>query len=230
MTKDPDATYPKSQLGKPVALEVRANSTDGRRYAPSTARNKQVILDVFWDEVGDSGRILEIASGTGEHGAFFTENLRGLQWTYSDIDAGSRDSQTAWKEASGHARLNGPLVIDASKDDWGDAEASAPWDGVVAINMIHISPFAATEGLIAGAGRLLKPGGKLFLYGPFSRNGEIAPSNAAFSGSLQSRDPAWGVRDLDVQIVPLAEKAGLALQTVVEMPANNLCVIFDRAG
>ena len=99
---------------------------------------------------------------------------------------------------------------------------------MVCINMIHISPFAATEGLLRGAGRLLKPGGHLFLYGPYARNGEIAASNAAFSENLKSRDPAWGVRDLDRDIVPLAAEAGLRLKEVIAMPANNFSVIFER--
>ncbi len=171
--------------------------------------------------------MLEIASGTGEHGAFLTEAFPALHWTYSDIDAASRASQTAWRTAAGHDRLSGPLSIDASTDSWGDAEGQ-PWDLIVSVNMVHISPFAATEGLLRGAGRLLKPGGHLFLYGPYARNGEIAPSNAAFSENLKSRDPSWGVRDLDRDLLPLASAAGLRLETVLEMPANNLSVIFRR--
>ncbi len=105
-----------------------------------------------------------------------------------------------------------------------------PVDAVVSINMVHIAPFEAARGLIAGASRLMQRGGKLFLYGPFARNGaHTAPSNAEFDASLKSRDPRWGVRDLDLEIAPLAAAAGFALQTVIEMPANNLSVIFNRA-
>ena len=213
---------------KPVALEDRSDGGDGRRYAPSTARNREPIRDVFTVHGLTAGDVLEIASGTGEHGVFLTDAFPGLRWTYSDIDAAGRASQQAWRQAAEHERLSGPLVIDASSDDWGEVEGRA-WDLIVSVNMVHISPFAATEGLLRGAGRLLKPGGHLFLYGPYARNGEIAPSNAAFGENLQSRDPAWGVRDLDMQIVPLAKASGLRLESVVEMPANNLSVLFRRS-
>jgi SAM-dependent methyltransferase len=213
---------------KPVALEARADGGDGRRYAPSTARNREPIRDVLAAQGLTAGDVLEIASGTGEHGGFLTEAFPELRWTYSDIDAEGRASQQAWRNAAGHDRLSGPLVIDASSDDWGAVEGKA-WDMIVSVNMVHISPFAATEGLLRGAGRLLKPGGHLFLYGPYARKGEIAPSNAAFSASLQSRDPEWGVRDLDLDLVPLAATSGLRLETVVQMPANNLSVLFRRS-
>ena len=214
---------------RPVALEQRGESDDGRRHSPSVARNREPIRDVFAAEGLVAGRVLEIASGTGEHGAFLTDAFEGLDWTYSDIDVESRVSQVAWRATAAHGRLHGPLVIDASTDDWGEAETGG-WDAIVTVNMIHISPFAATEGLLRGAGRLLKPGGHLFLYGPYARNGEIAPSNAAFSENLKARHPEWGVRDLDREIVPLAREAGLVLQSVTEMPANNLSVIFRRGA
>ncbi|MEZ5998183.1 MAG: DUF938 domain-containing protein [Hyphomonas sp.] len=211
----------------PVALEQRGNGDDGRRYSPSTARNREPIRDVFLAEELTTGDVVEIASGTGEHGAFLTDAFEGLNWTYSDIDAESRASHAAWRGAAGHGRLHGPLEIDASTDDWGAAELQQ-WDLIVSMNMVHISPFGATKGLLRGAGRLLKPGRYLFLYGPYARDGEIAPSNAAFNDSLKSRNPDWGVRDLDRDLVPLAEQAGLMLHKVVPMPANNLSVIFRR--
>lgn len=213
---------------KPVALEPREDGGDGRRYAPSTARNREPIRDVFAAQGLTSGQVLEIASGTGEHGAFLTDAFPELHWTYSDIDPAGRASQEAWRDAAGHDRLSGPLVIDASSDDWGEVEGKA-WDLIVSVNMVHISPFAATEGLVRGAGRLLRPGGHLFLYGPYARNGDIAPSNAVFSENLQSRDPAWGVRDLDLDLVPLASREGLRLKTVIQMPSNNLSVLFRRS-
>lgn len=212
---------------KPVALEARAEAGDGRRQAPSVARNREPIRDVFAQEGLVAGRVLEIASGTGEHGAFLTECFPDLVWTYSDIDPDGRTSQNAWRLAAGHDRLLGPLIIDVSAETWNWA-GEGEWDLIVCINMVHISPFAATEGLMRGADRLLKPGGHLFLYGPYARNGEIAPSNAAFSESLKSRDPAWGVRDLDREIVPVAEVEGLRLKDVVEMPANNLAAVFVK--
>ncbi|MEP1599547.1 MAG: DUF938 domain-containing protein, partial [Hyphomonas sp.] len=154
MTRDPDGAYPKSESGKPVALESRDTQTDGRRYSPSVARNRDPILNVFREHVCEAGHVLEIASGTGEHGAYLTEALTGLHWTYSDIDAESRRSQSAWKAASAHDRLDGPVVVDASKRQWGDVERPGHWDAIVSINMIHIAPFEAALGLIAGAGRL----------------------------------------------------------------------------
>lgn len=223
-----DKDYPQSEQGKPVALEQRGEEADGRRYSPSVARNREPILKVFGEHVAQTGRVLEIASGTGEHGAHMTANLEGLHWTYSDIDADSRRSQQAWAAAASHGRLDGPFVVDASQSDWGEVERPVHWDVIVSVNMIHIAPFEAALGLISGAGRLLKPGGKLFLYGPFARNGEIAPSNASFSESLQSRDSSWGVRDLDQQIVPMAEEVGLSVANIIEMPANNLSVVFQR--
>ncbi|MEQ9434384.1 DUF938 domain-containing protein [Hyphomonas sp.] len=214
---------------KPVALETRETGDHGRRFSPSVARNREPIRDVFAAHVATTGRVLEVASGTGEHGAFLTDAFDGLNWTYSDIDPASLDSQRAWVNAAGHDRLKGPLVLDASMADWGVAESVRPWDVLVSINMIHIAPMAAVEGLFAGAGRLLRPGGRLFLYGPYGREGIMAPSNARFSEDLKQRNPAWGVRDLDQEVLPLASLASLVLLDVVVMPANNLSVIFERA-
>lgn len=225
---DEQAAYQKAQSGQPLALEQRGLSEDGRRYSPSTGRNKDVVREAFLKLMPRRGRVLEIASGTGEHGAHITEAAPELSWTYSDIDAASQASQAAWRAHAGHDRLLGPLRVDTMEPDWGEAERSAPWDGLFCANMIHIAPFTAAEGLIAGAGRLLRPVGRLMLYGPFARNGEIAPSNARFSEDLKRRDPSWGVRDLDLEIVPLAVAAGLNLIEVLAMPANNLSVVFER--
>ncbi|MBU2606037.1 MAG: DUF938 domain-containing protein [Alphaproteobacteria bacterium] len=213
---------------KPVALEARETGEDGRRFSPSVARNREPIRDVFAQHVARDGRVLEIASGTGEHGAFLTDELTGLEWTYSDVDAHSRVSQAAWVAAATHDRLYGPLALDASLPDWGEAEAEPPWDVVVSINMVHIAPMSAVEGLFAGAGRLLKPKGRLFVYGPFGRDGIMAPSNARFSEDLKRRDLEWGVRDLNMELLPLASLADLILLDVIEMPANNLAVMFER--
>jgi len=226
---DENAGYQKAESGKPLALEPRPEAEDGRRFSPSTARNRDVLRDTFLLQVGKIGRVLEIASGTGEHGAFITAAAPELTWTYSDIDPASLDSQRAWAAHEGHDRLLGPYTLDASQTDWGEVEAAAPYEAVISVNMIHIAPIAACAGLIAGAGRLLTPDGKLFLYGPFARNGEIAPSNARFSADLKRRDTSWGVRDLEADILPLAKAAGLTLASVTEMPTNNLSVVFLRA-
>ena len=213
----------------PVALEPREEGGDGRRYSPSTARNREAIRNALASWLKGSMQVLEIASGTGEHGAFLTQELPALNWTYSDIDPESLTSQSAWQRADTTGRLSGPLTIDASTSHWGEAEAPAQWDGIFSANMVHIAPWSAAEGLVRGAGRLLKTGGLLMLYGPFARSGEIAPSNAAFTASLKSHNPAWGVRDLDAEILPLALEAGLVPERVSEMPANNLTVIFRRS-
>ncbi|MBA4337589.1 MAG: hypothetical protein C0421_01955 [Hyphomonas sp.] len=213
----------------PVALENRGEGEDGRRYSPSAARNREPIRDVLAPLITAPARVLEIASGTGEHGAFLTSELPNLRWTYSDIDPDSLASQRAWQKADITGRLTGPLCIDASTGEWGEAEGLAKWDVVFSANMVHIAPWPAAEGLIRGAGRLLRPGGLLILYGPFARSGGIAPSNAAFDESLKSRNPDWGVRDLDVDISPRARAAGLELTAVTEMPANNLTVVFQRS-
>jgi len=225
---DENSTYQKAQSGKPLALEARPETDDGRRFSPSIGRNQDVVREAFQALMPTQGGILEIASGTGEHGAYITEALPNLRWTYSDIDLDSQASQTAWRAWVGHDRLAGPVFVDTTDEDWGDAEGAAPWDGIFCANMIHIAPFEAARGLFVGAGRLLAPGGRLMLYGPFARNGAIAPSNARFSHDLKRRDPQWGVRDLDKDLGPLAQKAGLSLTEIRDMPANNLSVVFSK--
>lgn len=225
---DENTEYQKARSGQPLALEKRDATEDGRRFSPSTGRNKDAVRDAFLRHMSGEGRVLEIASGTGEHGAHITAVTSGLIWTYSDIDPASQASQAAWRAQAGHDRLQGPLTIDTTRTDWGEADRSAPWHAMFCANMIHIAPFAAGEGLIAGAGRLLADKGRLMLYGPFARAGEIAPSNARFSEDLKRRDQSWGVRDLDLEIVPLAQAAGLSLVEVQAMPANNLSVVFEK--
>lgn len=224
-----DKAYPKSASGQPSALEPRPVTEDGRRFSPSVRRNRDVLAEAFAQADLRSGHILEIASGTGEHGAHLTAAFERLHWTYSDIDPDSRRSQRAWKQHMGHSRLSGPHFIDTIEPNWGEAEAAGPYDAIFCANMIHIAPFAAAEGLFVGAGRSPHSGAPLCLYGPFARGGDIAPSNARFRDDLQRRDPSWGVRDLDLQLVPLAADNGLHLETVIEMPANNLFISFHKA-
>ncbi|MCI4646254.1 MAG: class I SAM-dependent methyltransferase [Hyphomonadaceae bacterium] len=215
---------------KPVALENREESQDGRRFSPSAARNREVIGDVFQAHMPVCGTVLEVASGTGEHGAHIASGCAGLTWIYSDIDPPSLASQAAWRAHLGEdSGLAGPLALDVTRSDWQAAGVPDTLDAIYCANMIHIAPFAACEGLIAGAGRHLRAGGRLMLYGPFARDGEIAPSNADFTDSLRQRDSGWGVRDLDRQILLLAMAAGLRLAEAVAMPANNLSVIFEKA-
>lgn len=193
-------------------------------HAPATQRNREPILDVLRRALPDRGLVLEIASGSGEHAAYFAARLPGLTWQPSDIDAASRESITAWAWESGVTSIRPPLHLDARDEPWPITRA----DAVVAINVVHISPWEATLGLLAGAARLLPPGGPLFLYGPYRRAGvPTAPSNEAFDASLRERNAAWGVRDLEA-VVEAARAVGLRLDEVVEMPANNLSVVLRR--
>ncbi|WP_395331416.1 DUF938 domain-containing protein [Novosphingobium sp. BL-8H] len=198
--------------------------SDLRRTAPAVARNRDPILDLLPDILPPSGTVLEVASGTGEHAVHFARGLPHLDWQPSDPDADARASIAAWREAESVPNLLAPLEIDAAAPDWPVSHA----DAVVCINMIHISPWAATEGLMAAAGRLLPADAPLVLYGPYRREGHaIEPSNAAFDEDLKRRNPAWGLRLLE-DVARRAEAQGLTLERVVEMPANNLTVVFRK--
>lgn len=198
---------------------------DGARTSPSTARNRQPILDVLAPRLPDGARVLEIASGAGEHAVFLAEALPGVRWRPSDPDATARESIAAWRAQAALPNLEAPLALDAAHPATWPTE---PVDAIVCINMIHISPWAATQGLMVGAGRLLTPGGKLFLYGPYiEADVPTASSNLAFHRSLRARDRAWGLRDL-ADVAGLAAASGLALVERIAMPANNLTVVFEK--
>jgi hypothetical protein len=200
-----------------------------RLYAPATQRNREPILEVLRRALPASGTVLEIASGTGEHAVWLAANLPGLVIQPSDPDPDQRASIAAWTRFTGVANVRAPLAIDAAAPAW-EAGAGVPSDivAILCINMIHIAPWAATLGLMRGAGALLPPGGMLCLYGAYKRGGaHTAPSNASFDRSLRARDPDWGVRDLEA-VTGAAERAGLAPESVIEMPANNLSVILRR--
>jgi len=199
-----------------------------RQSSASAARNRTHIREVFLAHMPDNGKILELASGTGEHAIEIAGAAIDLRWFPGDPREDARRSISAWVDFTGLANIAHPHATDASAPIW-PVEDQGPFDGMVAINMIHIAPFDAARGLFAGARRLLRPGGRLFLYGPFSRAGvHTAPANADFDANLRSRDPRWGVRDLEGDLLPLAEATGLDLHAVVAMPANNFSVIFKR--
>ncbi len=172
-----------------------------------------------------AGLILEIAAGTGEHAVHNAAALPSIQWQPTDPDPEALASIAAWRVHASLANLLPPLQLDAA--------APATWpvagaDAIVNINMIHISPWAAAQGLMQGASRLLPPGGQLFLYGPYlERDVETAPSNLSFDLSLKHRNPAWGIRQLD-DVAALANQHGLMLAERIAMPANNLVVIFKK--
>lgn len=201
-----------------------ADGDMNRRMAPAATRNRQPILDVLRPALPPEGLILELASGTGEHVAFFARVLPHLQWQPSDPDEQARRSIDAWAAEGETPNIRPAIALDVRQDDWPVDHA----DAILCINMIHISPWEATVGLMRGAGRLLRPGGLLYLYGPYRRDGaHTAPSNAAFDADLRARDPSWGVRDLE-QVAAEAETNGLLLDRIVSMPANNLSLLFVR--
>ncbi len=200
---------------------------DARQHAPSTARNREPILAVLHRVLPANARVLELAAGTGEHAVFFARAMPGLLWQPSDPDAAARGSIAAWIAAEGAGNVLAPTEIDVTAADWGVEDER--YDALIAINMIHISPWAATLGLMAGAARLLAPHGQLITYGPYKRDGRhTAPSNEAFEDWLKARDPRFGVRDVG-EVEAAAQAEGLALREIVEMPANNLMLVFARA-
>ena len=198
---------------------------DARQVSPSTARNRDAILGVLQRVLPPGARVLEIASGTGEHAVHFARSMPELTWQPSDPDPHARASIAAWTEAEGARNVLAPLAIDASDDAWGVEGV----DAIVAINVIHISPWGATLGLMAGAGRLLAPGGGVLVtYGAYKRGGRhTAPSNESFDAWLKQRDPRYGVRDLEA-VEAAAAAQGLMLRETIEMPANNLALVFER--
>ena len=198
---------------------------DAKRHAPATLRNRAAIVEVLADILPAQGRVLEIASGSGEHIVHFAAQFPNLEWQPSDPDPAALASIAAWTAESGLTNIAPPIAIDARSEDWPIQSV----DAIMCINMIHISPWSATKGLFTGAARRLSPGAPLYVYGPFRRAGvATAPSNEAFDESLRSRNPEWGVRELEA-VEALAFAAGLMLETVTDMPANNLSLIF-RAG
>jgi SAM-dependent methyltransferase len=198
--------------------------SDPRQYRPHVERNRDPILDVLRRILPQRGLVLEIASGSGEHVAYFARALPQLTWQPSDPDATALASSAAHRDDASLPNLLAPLHLDVTAPSWPIERA----DAIVCCNMIHIAPWAACEGLIAGAARVLAPGGILYLYGPYKIGGaHTAPSNQEFDASLRSRDPAWGIRDLD-EVAALAARHDFKLIETVKMPANNLSVIFSR--
>jgi len=197
----------------------------GAAVSPSTARNRDPIRDVLNSRLPDTGVVLEIAAGAGEHAVYNAAAFPRLQWLPTDPDPEALASIAAWRDHAGLPNLLPPLSLNASDPAGWPVERAA---AIVNINMIHISPWAATLGLMLGAGRLLPSGGVLFLYGPYiERDIETASSNLAFDVSLKSRNPAWGLRHLD-EVTALAATHGLMLAERIAMPANNLSLFFHK--
>jgi SAM-dependent methyltransferase len=196
----------------------------GALVAPAVARNRDPILAVLRDVLPPRGVVLEIASGSGEHAAYFAKALPGIVWQPSDADASALASIRSYRDAYGVSNLLPPLRIDARDPPWPVDKV----DAVLSINMIHIAPWNACEGLFLGASQTLRPGGKLILYGPFNIDGKFtAESNEAFDASLKARDASWGIRDL-ADVSACAVRNGLRLVKQVKMPANNQTIVFSR--
>jgi cyclopropane fatty-acyl-phospholipid synthase-like methyltransferase len=195
-----------------------------RLSSAAAERNKNPILEVLQRVLPASGIVLEIASGGGQHVVHFAKGLPALTWQPSDPNADARASIAAWIAAEHLENVRPPLALDASAASW----RLGACDAIVCINMIHIAPWTAAEGLFAGAERLLPAGGVLYLYGPYRMHGrQTAPSNETFDASLRAQDPQWGVRNLD-DVQALAARHGFVLTETVDMPANNFSVIFRR--
>jgi SAM-dependent methyltransferase len=202
-------------------------AADPRRHAPATLRNREPILAVLKDVLPSRGLLLEIASGSGEHAAFMARHLPPtLIWQPTDADPAALAGIDAHAAASAAANLRPALHLDVTSATWPVDRA----DAVFAANLVHIAPWPVAEGLFAGAGRLLRSGGLLVLYGPFKRHRQhTAASNEAFDRTLRAQNPGWGVRCLDTELDPLAQTHGLARVRVVQMPANNLTVVWCRS-
>jgi hypothetical protein len=195
-----------------------------KRHAPAAGRNREPIAAVLTEELPPSGLVLEVASGTGEHAVHFARTFPHLTWRPSDPDPAARDSIESWRGDEGWGNLLPPLDLDAARALWPIARA----DAVLSINMAHISPVAATEGLVAGAARLLAPGAPLILYGPWlEADVEAAPSNLAFDADLKSRCPEWGLRQVE-WLDGVAAAAGFRRTRRVAMPANNVTLVYRK--
>src|SRR5437868_8684673 len=192
-------------------------ATGARRSAPAALRNRQPIAEVLSEWLPERGLVLEIASGTGEHAAFFAERFPSLDWQPSDIHPDALESIAGWRAEVARPNLRAPLVIDAAWENWPIDRA----DAVLSINMVHISPWASALGLLSGASRLLGPGAPLILYGPWLRDDiETVPSNLDFDADLKRRDPAWGLLFVE-EFAAASNPRCVALQACRSMPSNH---------
>lgn len=200
-----------------------------KRYAPATERNREAILAVLHEHLPDKGTILEIASGTGQHASFFSQQLKTHYWLPTDIDPINLASIESWRQEAGVPRLLPPRELDVRDPDWLiEGDLSAPISAIVNINMLHISPWPCCAALFGGAAHILDTGSAIILYGPFKRDGQhTARSNASFDEQLRAQNPEWGIRDLE-SVTDIAEIHGFVSRDIISMPANNLSLVFDR--
>jgi len=195
-----------------------------RRSAPAVARNREPIADVLGEWLPESGVVLEIASGSGEHALYFAQRFPALEWQPSDVHPDALASIEAWRATVGLANVREAIAIDSAAPDWPIERA----DAVLSINMVHISPWASALGLIAGSARVLAAGAPLILYGPWLKDDiPTAPSNLAFDADLKRRDPRWGLRRVE-NFAQAALATGFELAETRQMPANNLMLFLTR--
>ena len=197
-----------------------------KKHSPAAERNRVPILAALRNELPETGLVLEIASGSGEHALFFAENMPNIEWQPSDPDEEALASIAAYRADYAGTNLREPLILDAAQPESWPVEQA---DAVVCINMIHVSPWASTEGLFAGAERVLaESGGPLILYGPYIDPAvETAQSNLDFDASLKQRNPEWGLRDA-AAVIELAKSHGFKWKARYQMPANNITLVFVR--
>ncbi len=196
-----------------------------KQSSPAAGRNREPITELLRDILPERGLVLEVASGSGEHIVHFAGAFPKLLWQASDPEPASLRSIEAWRTEAGLFNLLPAVGLDARAAQWPVAQA----DAILCINMVHISPWAATAGLMRGAGLLLQPGAPLYLYGPYLQDGvETAPSNLAFDADLRARNPDWGLRSVE-SVVAEGEDRGFTLDRIVPMPANNLSVVLRRS-
>jgi SAM-dependent methyltransferase len=218
-----------TERGRNPYKQSRTGAEDGRLFSAASARNREPLLDVLRGVLPGAGLVLEIGSGTGEHAVFLAGQLPDLVFQPSDPDPEGRESIAAWTRHAGVTNVLPPLDLDSerfSAEELGPKAADLC--ALMAVNVIHISPWATALGLLRLAGELLPADGPLILYGPFRRNGShTAPSNQEFDSMLRARDPAWGVRSLE-DVSAAASERNLVLEDCIEMPANNLVVVLRR--
>jgi SAM-dependent methyltransferase len=208
---------------------------DGRLDAPAFHRNHRPIWAVLEKFLaGKSGDVVEAGSGTGQHVVHFARHAPAIAWWPSDLNEAHLRSIEAWRAYSGLPNIRPPLRIDLSDPAWcpemRDGRGPPELVALFCANVIHIAPWRVAEGLFAGAGKFLRADGRLFLYGPFKRDGaHTALSNAVFDTSLREQNPEWGVRDIS-EVERLADKAGLSLCEISEMPADNFILSFERSN
>jgi hypothetical protein len=202
----------------------------GRLDAPAFHRNHEAIWQALAPSLAAArGAVLELGSGTGQHAVTYAARTRALTWYPSDLQESHLASIDAWRTHTGLANVAPPQRIDLTDAGW-SWTPGGPLPAILCINVLHISPWSVSQNLIGGAGRLLDRDGRLFVYGPFKRDGaHTAPSNAEFDQSLRARNPDWGVRDTR-DLAALAAANGLTLADIVAMPANNFVLVFAREG